>query len=58
VQAALSALSLLHELLGFRFRKLMRRAKNAKETKGEIFSHTSRPSREIIFFVFIRAVRG
>jgi len=37
VQAALPALPLFHELLGFRFRKLVRRAKEAKEAKRDIF---------------------
>jgi hypothetical protein len=41
VQTALSALPLFHELLGFRFRKLMGRAKNAKEAKIKKFFFTT-----------------
>jgi hypothetical protein len=61
VQAALSALPLFHELLGFRFRRVsfnreLRKLTRRKNDFQKIRAH-SRNSR-IIFFVFIRGVRG
>jgi hypothetical protein len=63
VQAALSALPLFHELLGFRFRKLISR-KDAKTQRFFERNHSglcafaSLRETVFIFFVFIRTVRG